>query len=288
MPNRIIKESICVSEQIDELSSFEENFFYRLLVNCDDYGCMDAREKVLAAKLYPLRALRPKEILNAVYKLADVGLIGLYEVEEHPYLKVLKWADHQRVRISKHKYPEPTEEQLAAGRGDSRQVAASCGELRQDAADGGKLRPESNPIQSNPNTNPNTNPNPNTNTIPGTHNDNSFALFWEAYPKKVSNPDAEKAWKKLNPDDSTIAAIMAGLAKWKQSGEWSDNDGQFIPYPASWLNKRRWEDEVPKRSAVVPVKKVVAQQYTQREIGDEDMEAAMERMRAAAGWDTGG
>lgn len=148
MPNRIIKESICVSEQIDELSAFEEVFFYRLLVNCDDYGCMDAREKVLAAKLFPLRAIRASDIMKAVNRLAEIGLIALYEVDEHPYLKVLKWADHQRVRISKHKYPEPTEEQLSASCGNSRQVAANCGELRQDAADGGKLRPESNPIQS--------------------------------------------------------------------------------------------------------------------------------------------
>lgn len=42
MPNRIIKESICVSESIDSLSWFDEVFFYRLIVNCDDYGRLDA------------------------------------------------------------------------------------------------------------------------------------------------------------------------------------------------------------------------------------------------------
>ena len=32
MPNRIIKESICRSEEIDSLSWFEEVLFYRLIV----------------------------------------------------------------------------------------------------------------------------------------------------------------------------------------------------------------------------------------------------------------
>ena len=55
MPNRIIKESICTSDSINQLTPFQEVFFYRLLVNCDDYGRLDARPEVLASKLYPLR-----------------------------------------------------------------------------------------------------------------------------------------------------------------------------------------------------------------------------------------
>ena len=42
MPNRIIKESICTSCEIDSLTPEQEVFFYRLIVNCDDYGRMDA------------------------------------------------------------------------------------------------------------------------------------------------------------------------------------------------------------------------------------------------------
>ena len=36
--------------------------------------------------------------------------------------------------------------------------------------------------------------------------------------------------------------MAAGLSKWMAS--WTDR--QFIPYPATWLNQRRWEDEPPK------------------------------------------
>ena len=47
MPNRIIKETICTSDTIERLTPFEETFFYRLIVNCDDYGRMDARPAIL-------------------------------------------------------------------------------------------------------------------------------------------------------------------------------------------------------------------------------------------------
>jgi len=47
MPNRIIKESICRSEEIDSLSWFEEVLFYRLIVTCDDFGRYDGRAKII-------------------------------------------------------------------------------------------------------------------------------------------------------------------------------------------------------------------------------------------------
>ena len=62
MPNRILKESICTSDTIDQLSWFEEVFFYRLIVNCDDYGRMDARPAILKARLFPLKSVTEKQV----------------------------------------------------------------------------------------------------------------------------------------------------------------------------------------------------------------------------------
>ena len=55
MPNRIIKESICTSDSIDSLSWFEEVLFYRLIVNCDDYGRFDGRPSIIKSRLFPLK-----------------------------------------------------------------------------------------------------------------------------------------------------------------------------------------------------------------------------------------
>lgn len=70
----------------------------------------------------------------------------------------------------------------------------------------------------------------------------SFLEFWSAYPKKISKPDALKAWKKIAPDDDLKAKIIDAVNVAKQSKDWTKLEGQFIPYPATWLNAKRWED----------------------------------------------
>ena len=77
----------------------------------------------------------------------------------------------------------------------------------------------------------------------------TFDEFWSAYPRKVAKPEALKAWIKIKPDAETLAAIMAGLAAAKQSRDWTKDDGQFIPHPATWLNQRRWEDQLETAAA---------------------------------------
>ena len=57
--------------------------------------------------------------------------------------------------------------------------------------------------------------------------------------------------------------MLAAIEKQKQSAQWQDNGGQFIPHPSTWLNQRRWEDELPK-AAPPPAKPVLAQRYDQR------------------------
>jgi len=71
-----------------------------------------------------------------------------------------------------------------------------------------------------------------------------FSRFYAAYPKKRAKQDAIKAWRKLAPENGLFETIMAAVAKQKRSDDWTRENGRFIPNPASWLNGRRWEDEV--------------------------------------------
>lgn len=147
MPKRILSDSIRESEDIDSLSYFEEVFFYRLIVSCDDYGCMDGRPKVLKSTLFPLKDLTTRQVEAALHKLLTAGMVRAYEVQGRPYLQLTGWSRYQRLRDSKHKYPTPEDAQKQPGRPDefSPQVAASCGELRRTAASCGKSRPELEP-----------------------------------------------------------------------------------------------------------------------------------------------
>ena len=72
--------------------------------------------------------------------------------------------------------------------------------------------------------------------------DKLFDQFWAVYPKKKGKEQARKAWKKLAPDKDLCRQMSAALKWQKQSQEWLKDGGQFIPYPASWLNGHRWED----------------------------------------------
>lgn len=105
MPNRIIKESICRSEEIDSLSWFEEVLFYRLIVTCDDFGRYDGRAKIIKGSCFPLKDITEKDISKALGRLSEVGLVRVYETQGRPYLQLVTWAAHQRIRNQKSKYP---------------------------------------------------------------------------------------------------------------------------------------------------------------------------------------
>jgi len=71
-----------------------------------------------------------------------------------------------------------------------------------------------------------------------------FDRFWQAYPRKTAKPQAAKAFARLRPDEPLLSRMLAALALQRQSSQWQRDDGQFIPHPSTWLNGRRWEDEV--------------------------------------------
>lgn len=132
MPDRIIKESICTSDTLNKLTDFEERFWHRLTVNCDDYGRFDARPAILRGRLFPLRdGTTDRNMEEALNKLASVGLVALYVVDGKPYLQLVTWAKHQRIRAKRSKFPDPD------------------GACRQMTADDGKC--PRNPIQSESN-----------------------------------------------------------------------------------------------------------------------------------------
>ena len=110
MPNRILKASICESDTIDSLNWFEEVFFYRLIVNCDDFGRLDARLKILKSKLFPLKdGVRTEQLEKALNTLASAELVDLYTVHGRPFLQIRTWAAHQQARSSTPKFPGPDE-----------------------------------------------------------------------------------------------------------------------------------------------------------------------------------
>lgn len=109
MPNRILKESICTSESLDCLSDKAEILFYRLIVQCDDYGRFDGRAAIIRSRCFPLKtdSIKDKDVEKYLNELVACDLIYLYESGGKRYLAMTGWENHQQVRSKRSKYPEP-------------------------------------------------------------------------------------------------------------------------------------------------------------------------------------
>ena len=81
--------------------------------------------------------------------------------------------------------------------------------------------------------------------------DAGFERFWVEYPRKVAKPEARKAfakaWRKL-PTGNEVETLIGALERAKAA--WTDP--QFIPHPATWLNREQWQDEP---STVIPMER---------------------------------
>jgi hypothetical protein len=74
--------------------------------------------------------------------------------------------------------------------------------------------------------------------------DASFAHFWAVYPKRRDKARAKKAWTKLNPSPELVNNIVTHVVASAASPDWRKDDGQYVPLPSTYLNGRRWEDEL--------------------------------------------
>ena len=72
-----------------------------------------------------------------------------------------------------------------------------------------------------------------------------FADFWDAYPRKVGKDKARAKWvqacKRADPD-TIIQALHDALAA--SGAMLGATEARYIPYPTTWLNQGRWQDEV--------------------------------------------
>jgi hypothetical protein len=66
-----------------------------------------------------------------------------------------------------------------------------------------------------------------------------FKSFYTAYPKKKAPAVAEKAFAKVTVG---IEVLLHAIAEQSKTEEWQKERGRYIPYPATWLNQRQWEN----------------------------------------------
>lgn len=100
----------------------------------------------------------------------------------------------------------------------------------------------SNPLLKSEQPLPDSKPDINTDTLAPS----DFETFWTAYPKKKSKDAAKRAFEKLARSKSapSIERLIASVKDHMRTPEWQKQDGQFIPYPATYLNAGSYDDEI--------------------------------------------
>lgn len=74
--------------------------------------------------------------------------------------------------------------------------------------------------------------------------DDGFATWYDAYPRKQAKARAEKEWRATKAKRPPLAAMIATLEAQKASDEWNREDGRFVPLPDAYLKAGRWADQV--------------------------------------------
>jgi hypothetical protein len=109
MPNRIIKESICTSEELANISDGAETLFYRLIVKADDFGCYYADPEIVRNICFAKKKrVKEAHVIKWLEELKNNKLIIIYEDNGKPYLQLKTFENHQQRRATKPKFPLPT------------------------------------------------------------------------------------------------------------------------------------------------------------------------------------
>ena len=76
------------------------------------------------------------------------------------------------------------------------------------------------------------------------NNIGDFDSFWTFYPRKAGKEAARKAWAKLRPDEHIMQLILDNVRERVEKGEWRKDNQSYILHASTYLNQKRWEDEV--------------------------------------------
>jgi hypothetical protein len=110
----------------------------------------------------------------------------------------------------------------------------------------------------------------------------SFEKFYSVYPRKKGKQDAIKWFKKNKPNEEFVSKLIEDVKK-RIKTEWNGKDLQFVPYPASYLNGKRWEDAIETSEPVKPKYPTPDERAaTQQKIIERETKAAEEKRKEIA------
>ncbi len=219
------------SVKINSVSEKAENLFTRLIAQADDADHYYGEAAMVLGKLFTQRMCNGEVDLASVQdridELANARLIGIYVADGRRYIEILNRRNELRID-RKHDLRFPKR----------------VGEL--SVPDTARIRDGKEPDTVSYSTRPDsTRPDPK--PLPAVAGANDlppgFVEFWKNWPRhfrKQGRKNCLKLWK-THKLEAISARVVEVLLRFKTSFDWTKDDGQWIPFPMTWLNRTPWE-----------------------------------------------
>ncbi len=194
-----------------KLSEFSQALYPLLIANSDDFGRMAGDAFTVRLAVFPSSPRKDADFAAAIGAMHKVGLVCWYEADGQQVIQIVDFDEHQPglSKRTRSRFPGPPV--------NSTEIPSELNRTEEKGKETKRTAPSAA--------------------------DEAFAEFWQAYPKKRSKSDAERAWRKLAPSPFLCRQIQDAIAAQRNTLDWQKDDGRFVPFPATWLNGRRWEDE---------------------------------------------
>ncbi|CAI8831880.1 DnaT domain-containing protein [Pseudomonas sp. IT-P2] len=235
--SRNIKPGFFSNEHLAEVDFATRLLFIGMWTEADREGRLEDRPRRLKMALFPADNV---DIEKMLADLDHLGFITRYTVGSFKAIQIVNWSKHQNPHVKEAKSVIPEMPGLEASEGEHGASPVQAPDKNSSfpadslSLDSGFLIPDS------------LSPSP----APVVTED-LFPNFWKLYPRKVGKDKAEKAWAKLKVTQGLYDLMVAALAKQVLTPDWTKERGQFIPHPATWLNGKRWQDEIPELASNV-------------------------------------
>jgi hypothetical protein len=236
MRARNIKPGFFDDENLAGLGPYAQLLFAGLWCLADRDGKLDDRPARIKAHIFPYYEPKPN-VITLLDKLCHCNFIQRYTVGMTKYIKVLKFVEHQRPHPHEaaSKIPDPeniNESDVMACHDNAMTEPYNGSKCKSDSLIPDSLIPDSLITAAV------------TSGSGGGSQQENFDRFWSAYPKKMGKQEALKAWEKISPKNGLVEKMLSALEIQRKWPEWNKAGGQFIPRASTWLNGKRWEDEI--------------------------------------------
>lgn len=228
---RTIKPEFFRSRSLSRCSRDARFTFAGMWTEADSMGRGIADPRIIKGAIWPLDDdITPAIVAQHLSEL-EREHITLYEVDGETYFEVQNWEKHQAAsyRQGEPVHPAPPSHEPCmpphAGRTPPSAVREGKGK------EGNARAPGVHDLASEP---------------------DGFGEFWNCYPRKTARKRAGAVWRRLtlSERDLALTTLPAHCAKWKREHPTST---QFVPHASTWLNDKRWEDEIPSQKPLTIV-----------------------------------